>query len=368
MKVLITGADGFIGKNLRVLLSERANTELLLAGRGTSPEALAGMVAACDAVVHLAGENRPADPGGFTTGNVAYTQALLTMLARRELAIPVIFSSSAQAAMDNPYSRSKRSTEELLRAHAAAHHAPVAIYRLPGVFGKWCRPNYNSVVATFCHHIAHDQEIKIDNSASPLTLVYVDDVVDEFVRVLSTPWANVADGVVTPQYETTVGELAERIRGFRDARPSLVVDRVGTGLTRALYATYISYLPQSAHSYRLTQYADPRGVFVEMLKTPDAGQFSFFTSAPGVTRGRHYHHTKTEKFLVVQGQALFRFRHVLTGETYAIRVSGAEPTVVQTIPGWAHDITNEGEETLIAMLWANEVFDRARPDTFSAEV
>jgi len=368
MKVLITGADGFIGKNLRVLLSERAGTELLLANRATSAEALAGMVAACDAVVHLAGENRPADPSGFIAGNVAYTQELMTLLARRERAIPVVFASSTQAALDNPYGRSKLAAEDLLRAHAQGPGAPVAIYRLPGVFGKWCRPNYNSVVATFCHHIAHDREIKVDNPTAALALVYVDDVVDEFVRALTTPWQGVVEGVVTPLHRTTVGELADRIRGFREARPALTVDHVGTGLTRALYATYISYLPQSAHSYKLTQYADPRGVFVEMLKTPDAGQFSFFTSAPGITRGRHYHHTKTEKFLVVQGQALFRFRHVLTGETYAIRVTGAEPTVVQTIPGWAHDITNEGEETLIAMLWANEIFDRARPDTFSAEV
>ena len=368
MKVLITGADGFVAKNLRVLLSERADTEILLANRATSASELASMTSVCDAVVHLAGENRPAEPDGFEKGNVTYTRSLLELLARRASPVPVVFASSTQAAQDNPYGRSKLAAEELVRAYAARCHVPVAIYRLPGVFGKWCRPNYNSVVATFCHHIANGQPVRIDNPAAQLTLVYADDVTDEFMRILSTPWSGVLQGQVPTQYCTTVGELADRIQGFRKSRPELAVDRVGTGFTRALYATYISYLPQSTHSYPLKQYSDPRGVFVEMLKTPDAGQFSYFTSAPGITRGGHYHHTKTEKFLVVQGEALFRFRHVLTGETYTIRTSGANPTVVQTIPGWAHDITNEGTDTLIAMLWANEVFDRSRPDTYPAEV
>lgn len=368
MKVLISGAEGFIGKNLRVRLSEVAGMELLLANRATTHEALKDLVDACDVVVHLAGENRPADVSGFETGNVAYTQHLLDMLAQREAAVPLVFSSSRQAALDNPYGRSKLAAENAIKRFARERNAPVAIFRLPGVFGKWCRPGYNSVVATFCHQIAHDQPIRVDNPSAEVTLVYVDDVVDEIVRLLSQPWTGITEPEVPTQYRTTVGELAERIAGFRDARKELKVDRVGTGFTRALYATYVTYLPRNDHSYRLTQYADPRGVFVEMLKTPDAGQFSFFTSAPGITRGGHYHHTKTEKFLVIQGEAIFRFRHVLSGETYSIRVSGSEPTVVQTVPGWAHDITNEGDTQLICMLWANEVFDRARPDTFTAQV
>ena len=368
MKVLITGADGFIGKNLRVRLSTEPGMEVLAVARGTSAAELAGHVAQCDAVVHLAGENRPRDIADFEEVNVGFTDTLLGLLSARQQPVPFIFSSSTQATADNPYGRSKLAAEQLIERHTAATLSPAAICRLPGVFGKWCRPHYNSVVATFCHQVANAQAVTVNDPASAFTLVYVDDVVDEFVRMLRSAWQGLVQGQVGPQYRVTVGELSEQIQGFRKARTELMVDRVGTGLTRALYATYISHLPQEDHSYRLKQHVDPRGAFVEMLKTPDAGQFSYFTSAPGITRGRHYHHTKTEKFLVVQGEALFRFRHVLTGETYAIRTLGSEPTVVQTIPGWAHDITNEGTETLIALLWANEVFDRNRPDTFAAEV
>jgi UDP-2-acetamido-2,6-beta-L-arabino-hexul-4-ose reductase len=368
MKVLITGADGFIGKNLRARLSTHSDIEVLGFTRHDEPARLADLVRQCDAVVHLAGENRPPSPDRFEAVNVGLTKALLDALSQHNHSVAILFSSSTQAAQDNAYGRSKRDAETLLEAHAARSQHPVAIYRLPGVFGKWARPNYNSVVATFCHNIATGLPIQVDNPATEISLVYIDDVVDEFVRALRLPWQGLVRNEIQPLYRTSVGDLAQRIHHFHSSRPELQVDRVGTGFTRALYATYVSYLPQATHAYPLTEYADPRGVFVEFLKTPDAGQFSYFTSQPGITRGGHFHDTKTEMFLVVQGEAVFGFRHVLTGEVHSIRVSGTTPTVVQTIPGWAHDITNVGTGQLIAFLWANEVFDRTRPDTFTAKV
>jgi UDP-2-acetamido-2,6-beta-L-arabino-hexul-4-ose reductase len=238
------------------------------------------------------------------------------------------------------------------------------------VFGKWCKPNYNSAVATFCHNIANDLPIKINDGSAELTLVYVDDVVDEFIRVLKNkPAINDTGFCSVPiEYKTTVGELARQVEAFRDSRSSLISERVGTGFVRALYSTYMSYLSPDAFAYEVPKFGDPRGVFVEMLKTQDSGQFSFFTAHPGITRGGHYHHTKTEKFLVIKGRARFGFRHVLTDETYELFTSGEQPTIVETIPGWSHDITNVGKDEMVVMLWANEIFDRDRPDTIASKV
>jgi UDP-2-acetamido-2,6-beta-L-arabino-hexul-4-ose reductase len=239
---------------------------------------------------------------------------------------------------------------------------------LPGVFGKWCKPNYNSVVATFCHNIARDLPIQINDPTANLRLVYVDDVVTAFLVALVAPAPGCVQAQVEPEYTTTLGELANKIRAFGDCRSTLMTERVGTGFVRALYATYVSYLPSDRFSYEVPQHSDPRGVFVEMLKTPDSGQFSFFTAHPGITRGGHYHHTKTEKFLVIKGEALFRFRHLLTKQLVELRTTGSTPEVVDTIPGWTHDITNVGDDEMVVMLWANENFDRGKPDTVASKV
>jgi UDP-2-acetamido-2,6-beta-L-arabino-hexul-4-ose reductase len=247
----------------------------------------------------------------------------------------------------------------------------VHVFRLPNVFGKWCRPHYNSAVATFCHNIARDLPIEVHNPQAPLSLVYIDDVVNRFVQIMDGAEPMIGpDGFssVQPQYTTSVGELAQLLRAFRTSRDTLLTERVGTGLVRALYATYVSYLPVEAFAYGLSSHVDRRGMFVEMLKTPDCGQFSFFTAHPGVTRGGHYHHSKTEKFLVIKGQALFRFRHMQTGQTHQIVTTGQEPQVVETVPGWTHDITNTGQDELVVMLWANEIFDRSRPDTYDCPI
>jgi UDP-2-acetamido-2,6-beta-L-arabino-hexul-4-ose reductase len=372
MRVLITGANGFIGRNLQLRLRERRDVQVVCYTRDQQAGQLAGLLEGVDFVFHLAGVNRPQDPKEFTSGNTDLTRNLCQAVAAAAhstgRAIPILYTSSTQAAQDNAYGRSKREAEEALLATGRDSLVPVHVFRLANVFGKWCRPNYNSVVATFCHNIARDLPIQINDPQSALTLVYIDDVIDRFIQLMdgAVPMTS-ANGFATvqPQYATTVGELARLIRAFHDSRATLVTERVGTGLVRALYATYVSYLPVEAFAYDVPQHVDRRGVFVEMLKTPDCGQFSFFTAHAGVTRGGHYHHSKTEKFLVIRGQALFRFRHMQTGQTHELQTSSDRPQVVETVPGWTHDITNTGPEDMVVMLWANEIFDQTRPDTYN---
>lgn len=371
-KVLITGANGFIGKNLQLHLSERQDVEVVPFTRNDDVVALPDSLRDVDFVFHLAGINRPEDPQEFTTGNAQLTQklcdAVVSIASATGRKIPVVFTSSTQAARDNVYGQSKRIAEDALFALQRTAGVPVHVFRLPNIFGKWCKPNYNSAVATFCHNIARGLPIQVNDPAASLTLVYVDDVVERFIQLMDGADAMVdAQGfsTVAPQYTTTVGELADQIQAFKHSRNSLITERVGTGLVRALYATYVSYLPVESFTYTVPMYGDPRGVFAEMMKTPDCGQFSYFTAHPGITRGGHYHHTKTEKFLVIKGQARFKFRHMHTGESYELVTSGQKAEIVETVPGWTHDITNIGTDEMIVILWANEVFDRSRPDTFA---
>ena len=371
MKVLVTGANGFIGLNLQLLLRERSDVHVVCYTRDQSTAQLVRLLEGVNFVIHLAGVNRPQDPKEFITGNTDLTSHLCKAVAAAAQSagrpIPILFASSTQATLDNLYGRSKLEAENILMALRSNPLVPVHIFRLPNVFGKWSRANYNSVVATFCHNIARDLPINIDNPQSLLTLVYIDDVIEQFVQIMDgvAPVTR-ADGfaVVRPQYTISVGELAQLIQNFRESRRSLLIERVGTGLVHALYSTYISYLPVDAFAYDVPQHVDRRGAFVEMVKTPDCGQFSFFTVHPGVTRGGHYHHSKTEKFLVIKGQALFRFHHMQTQQAHELKVSGDKPQIVETVPGWAHDITNTGLEEMVVMLWANEIFDRVRPDTY----
>ena len=372
MKVLITGSNGFVGKNLQLYLAERKDVQVVCFTRTDAVAQLPTLLQGVDFVFHLAGVSRPQDPAEFTAGNIDLTLALCDAVCAVAEAtgkrVPILYTSSTQANRDNPYGSSKHAAEALLQAAKRSRQVPVHIFRLPNVFGKWCKPNYNSAVATFCHNVARDLPIQVNDPAAPVILVYVDDVVERFVQIMDgadpTPGAY-GFAVVAPQYNTTVGELAKQIKAFKDSRASLVTEHVGKGLVRALYATYVSYLPVESFVYLVPQYGDPRGVFVEMLKTPDAGQFSFFTAHAGITRGGHYHHTKTEKFLVIKGQARFRFRHMQTGQTHELVTDGSKAEIVETVPGWTHDITNIGAEEMIVMLWANEIFDRARPDTYA---
>ncbi len=325
-------------------------------------------VAAADFIFHLAGVNRPQSETEFAVGNTDLTEALCAAVQACGRAVPVVYTSSIQAERSNAYGTSKLLAEEALRRLSSATGAPVYIYRLPNVFGKWAKPNYNSAVATFCHNIGHDLPIQINDPASVIKLVYVDDVMADFLRVMEQKPEPAELQEIEPIYEITVGDLAAKLNAFKESRVSLITEPVGTGLTRALYSTYISYFAPEQFSYPLIKHEDPRGVFVEMLKTRDAGQFSFFTAHPGITRGGHYHHTKTEKFLVIKGEARFGFRHIATGATYELFTSAQSPEVVETIPGWSHDITNVGSDEMIVMLWANEIFDRKHPDTVTYKV
>lgn len=368
MKVLITGANGFVGQNLFSHLSERADVEVLRFTREDSIESLPELVAQVDFVFHLAGVNRPQDPQEFHTGNTDLTRALCMAIRACGRKVPVLYTSSSQAELENTYGISKLGAENLLLNLQSEYGSPVHLFRLPNVFGKWARPNYNSAVATFCNNVARNLPIQINDPQARINLVYIDDVVASFIDVMDGKQSGNPFVGVEPQYNITVGDLAEQLAAFRDSRASMISEPVGTGLVRALYSTYLSYLPPENFTYKVPKHGDPRGVFVEMLKTRDSGQFSYFTAHPGVTRGGHYHHSKTEKFLVIKGAACFRFRHIVSGEFYELFTSGEVPEIVETVPGWTHDITNIGDEEMIVMLWANEIFDREAPDTFALPV
>jgi UDP-2-acetamido-2,6-beta-L-arabino-hexul-4-ose reductase len=367
MRIAVTGGDGFIARNLRLRLRELGYDDVASLTRTTTATEWGEALATADVVFHIAGVNRPQDPEEFATGNADLTTRVCEALAASGRRATLVFSSSIQAALDNPYGRSKRAAELAVQRYAESSGARACVLRMPNVFGKWARPNYNSAVATFCHNIARGLPITIHDDNAPLRLVYVDDVIDTMLALL--PPATVTGAVeVTPIYETTVGAVAATLRDFAASRQTLRIPAVGTGLMRALFATYVSYLPPESFDYPLTKHEDPRGMFAEVLRTSDSGQFSFFTAHPGITRGEHYHHTKTEKFLVVQGRARFGFRHVLTNERHDVDVDGAVPRVVETVPGWAHNITNIGDGEMVVLLWANEVFDPRRPDTIASKV
>jgi UDP-2-acetamido-2,6-beta-L-arabino-hexul-4-ose reductase len=368
MKILVTGANGFIGKNLVLRLRERLDTEVLTFVRGEDDRALRAALSLADAVVHLAGENRPANLEDFNEINTQFTKSLCDALVSLGKVIPVLFTSSTQAELDNAYGRSKLAAEEALATLAEVNGNPVEIYRLPGVFGKWCKPDYNSVVATFCYKKAHDLPVQINDANTSLRLVYVDDVINAFLQRLQMPTSGFNRTSVKPEYNVTLIELSDQIDAFKNCRSNLMSERVGIGFARALYATYVSYLPVDKFAYSVPTHTDERGIFVEMLKTKDSGQFSFFIAYPGVKRGGHYHHSKTEKFLVIKGYSRFSFRHVLTNEMYHIETQGDQPQIVESVPGWTHEITNIGKEEMVVMLWANEIFDFDNPDTIASKV
>ncbi len=363
MNILVTGANGFVGKNLLVFLSEK-NYTVTTYLKDESLETLNTKIKNSDFIFHLAGVNRPSNNDEFLTGNVDLTINICKGVSLAKKMIPIVFTSSIQADLENLYGKSKKMAEDVLLDFSKRSGNPVHLFRLPNVFGKWCKPNYNSAVATFCHNIANGLPVKINDPNSIINLVYIDDVIKNFMSLIQgEPLKE-----VSPVYKITVGDLEKQLLAFKESKDNLVTEKVGVDLTRALYSTYISYFRPEQFKYSLKKYEDSRGHFVEFLKTKDSGQFSFFTALPGITRGGHYHHSKTEKFLVVKGEAKFCFRHILTNEKFEILTSGKNPEVVETIPGWTHDITNIGSEEMIVMLWANEIFDREIPDTINQKV
>ncbi len=366
---LVTGSDGFIGSNLVVRLEElKAN--VITFSRRDSLQDLSRSIEEADVIFHLAGVNRPSSQAEFTTENVQLTskvvEQMIDVKSRKGLGPKLIFSSSIQATHSNEYGDSKRISEKLIIDAVEEFGIDASIYRLPGVFGKWCRPYYNSVVATFCHQIISGESLSVNDPLKSIELAYIDDVITCFISNLSADQDAIFKDV-SPVFSCTVGELADTLRSFDDSSPKKPIPPVGEGFVRALYATFLAAKPVDDFSYELPCYSDERGEFVEMLKTRDSGQFSYFTAHPGVTRGDHYHHTKFEKFLVVQGQATFHFKHIRSGEVFEINVSASKPKVVNSIPGWSHSITNTGDDILISMLWANEIFDQSRPDTVASK-
>jgi len=368
MKVAITGARGFIGRNLAVAL-QRDAVEVALLDVDDPPAAWAAAVRDAQVVFHLAGINRPEHEREFVEGNVGSLETLFQALDASQAPPVVVLTSSTQAAEENPYGRSKAAAERALESWAARSGGRAVIYRLPGVFGKWCRPNYNSVVATFCHNIARDLPIQISDPSKSLEVVYVDDVVDRIRTHLGdAPGSGVTRGQVAPVFRTTLGELANRLHAFRNSRETLLVPDTADAFTRRLLGTYTSYIPPDKLSYGLQVRTDARGSLAELLKAPSFGQIFVSRTLPGVTRGNHYHDLKIEKFCVLEGDAIIRFRSVLGGEVTEHRVSGTEFRVVDIPPGMAHHIENVGQGEMIVLFWACEIFDPKRPDTYAAEV
>lgn len=369
MRILVTGANGFIGKNLVAFLKLCKDYTVEGFDLEDKPESMIAKVQSADAIVHLAGINRPLDPGEFQAGNFRLTETVVGLLQNKGLKTPLILSSSTQAVLDNPYGRSKKAAEDCVFAYSRRCGVPVFVYRLPNVFGKWGRPEYNSVVATFCHHVARSIPIQIHNPADRIKLVHIDDVMDEFIRALAGTPTRDGDFCRVPNcHEITVGDLAERIRSFRNSRLDLSICSQQDRLTRALYSTYISSLPDDKFAYELKMNVDARGSFTEFIRTPDRGQISINVIKPGVTKGNHWHCTKTEKFLVVSGRGVIRFRRIGRLEIVSYEVSGEKLQVVDIPPGYTHCIRNAGEEEMVTVMWASEPYDPERPDTIFEEV
>lgn len=364
--ILITGAGGFIGKNLVATLKTAGYTDLMLFERDDTPETLAEYAAKAGFVYHLAGINRPKDPSEFYAGNAGLTETLLNLLDKAGNKAPVLVTSSIQAALDNDYGKSKAQAEQAIFAHGQATGAPVYVFRLPGVFGKWCRPNYNSVVATFCHNSANGLPLSVRDPEYRLPLVYIDDVVASFVAALDGNCTREGDYCVVPVvHETTLGHLAQTIEGFARNRETLgVPDQTPGSLEQKLYSTWLSYLPADRFSYPLNMHCDNRGSFTEFLHTPAHGQVSINISKPGIVKGNHWHHSKNEKFLVVKGTGVIRFRALDSTEVIEYHVSGDKLEVVDIPTGYTHNIENVGLDDMVTVMWANEVFDPDHPDTF----
>ena len=388
MNILITGANGFVGRNLCAALEEIrlghdkrtdhaiADLHVFAYDLDNSPEELDAFCRDCDFVIHLAGVNRPKDPAEFMKGNFGFASVLLDNLKKHGNTCPVVLSSSVQASLTGRYTgsvygESKKAGEELFFRYGKETEADVMVYRFPNVFGKWCRPNYNSAIATFCHNTANGLPIQVNDPSVAMDVVYIDDVVEELIHAIRGFANRGSDGYcsVPIHYETTLGVIADTICSFSGLRNSLEIPKLDNLLTKKLYATWLSYLPPEQFCYDLHMNCDQRGSFTEMIRTTDRGQFSVNISKPGITKGNHWHHTKHEKFLVVHGRALIQLRKIGTNDRFVFEVCGERLQIVEMIPGYTHNIVNLSDsEDLVTLMWANEPFDPEKPDTFFQEV
>lgn len=377
MKILVTGAAGFIGKNLcenlKTDVPEKLGInveEVYRYDLGLNEDKLDYFCQNADFVFHLAGVNRPKDNSEFMTGNFGFTSTLLDTLKACDNTCPVMISSSIQAALDNPYGNSKRAGEQLMFDYSSQTGAKVLVYRFPNVFGKWCKPNYNSAVATFCNNIACDLPITVNNRDTVLNLVYIDDIIEELYRALKGNETRNSDGFceVPVTHTATLGEIVDLLYSFQKSRNDLSVHDTSNDFTKKLYATYLSYLPKDEFSYPLTMHCDNRGSFTEILRTANAGQFSVNISKPGITKGNHWHNTKNEKFVVVSGRGVIKFRKPDSSEIIEYPVSGDSIEVVDIPTGYTHSIENLGDTDMVTFMWCNECFNPEKPDTYFLEV
>ncbi len=363
--VLITGSEGFVGKNLRVTLQQRKDLRILCFDVQHDPATLNDLLDQTDFVFHLAGVNRPQSVDEFRTGNTGLTEQICARLAANGRKTPLLISSSTQASLDNPYGASKKGAEEAVFSYGRETGAQVFVYRLPNVFGKWCRPNYNSGVATFCHNLANDLPIQVNDPSVVMNLVYIDDVVASFLASLDGQLSVQGDfRQVQPVHTIKLGDIVDLIYSFKASRERRSVPNLADPFTKKLYSTYLSYLPTDGFSYPLKMNVDERGSFTEFIKTPDRGQVSINISRPGITKGNHWHHTKNEKFLVVSGEGIIRFRKIGSDEIIEYRVSGEKLEVVDIPTGYTHNISNVGETDMVTVMWCNELLDPDNPDTF----
>jgi UDP-2-acetamido-2,6-beta-L-arabino-hexul-4-ose reductase len=363
MKVLVTGAKGFIGQNLCLALRQRGH-EVFEYDLGSTDDELKAYLVGCDFIVHLAGVNRPLNPQEFVDGNVNFTKKLLDYMELLKCAAPLIFSSSTQAELDNPYGASKKMAEDEIFAFSKAHNHPVYVFRLYNAFGKWCRPNYNSVIATFCYNTAHNIPLQVNEAAPAINFVYIDDICDSFISIIEKrPMPTDAIIYAEPHYSVTLREIVDALAGFKKSRENLEIPNLKPGFFKDLYSTYLSYLDETDFAYSLNTHADQRGSFTEMFKTGEYGQVSVNIGKPGIVKGNHYHMSKNEKYVVVQGTCAIKFRKVGTDKVITYTCSGKDMKVVDIPPGYTHSITNIGTEDSITIMWANEPYDPNHPDT-----
>lgn len=369
MKILVTGAKGFVGKNFVWELKNKEYTDVFEYDIDTNPDLLDVYTKSCDFVFHLAGVNRPKNQEDFMKGNFGFTTTLLDSLIKNNNKAPILITSSIHADKDNPYGISKRAGEDAIFNYGKEHSVKVLVYRLQNLFGKWCRPNYNSAVATFCHNIANGLDITINNEKTIVPLVYIDDLMDELFNALNKE-ENRGEKFcfVSENYNVSLGRISKLLYSFKNSRGSLEVADMSDGFSKKLYSTYLSYFPKEELSYPLDMKTDERGFFAEFIKTPDRGQVSINLSKPGITKGNHWHHTKNEKFLVVSGEGIIAFRNINNDEKIEYPVSGKKLMVIDVPPGYTHSIRNTGKSDLVTVIWVNEVFNVNKPDTYYLEV
>lgn len=368
MKILVTGAKGFIGRNLIAYLKTKENIEIIEYDIDNSIEEMESYISSVDFIYHLAGVNRPQTTEEFYQGNRDLTNNIINLLQKKKLHIPFLYTSSIQATKDNDYGKSKKEAEAIINQYGK--DSPVYLYRLHNVFGKWCRPNYNSVIATFCYNISHDLDITINDPNAILELIYIDDIIKEFAKLLE---GNIPDKTdecyyISPVYKKQLGEIANLIKTFKNNMTSISVPQTGDDFIKKLFATYVSYIDIDKMSILGKMNVDERGSFTELAHTTESGQFSVSISKPGVIRGNHYHHTKMERFIVVKGKADISFRHIEKDEIYTYHVDDTKLEIITIPPGYTHRIENTGTDEMILFLWCNEIFDKDNPDTYYMEV